>query len=345
MKILKITMLIMALATVAYSSDTLEVFKKGIMYDIPTYKAASKNLGMKALGTLVAGEKVLRLQKEKDWYYIEKLDGTKGYTLIEVIQTPLDERISVYDAWPLASDTLEAAKVKIHLKDDSKIYPVTILKSEGNYCFIKRGDGKTGWIWKLRLMYVDDYVYSGGFRFFKSIFSGISTFGTSHWFFAVLTFILFWIVLLLIPGIIISYFMYFVVGKIRWIPNFILIVLTVGVLIGGYVGTFTYLSLLPPYADNSIGFFALIFWAFVFCSSDIYYIRYNRCPKCHHHLGGMSAGESDHKITKTKTTTWLTFNSGRTEKRVKNERFEFWTNYRKCTNCGHQWSISESRTN
>ena len=166
------------------------------------------------------------------------------------------------------------------------------------------------------------------------------------WYLDLLGFVVWWMIVLSLPGILAWLLIYQLVGRIRFLPNLAVVLLTVFGTCAAASNLHAFMGDLAPFVNAparfELGFhFLAVVWIVLLWKS----VSYRRCPRCHRINAGLSRGSTllGHHYSDTRYQTKdrngvITGRGG--QLRVRSE----FSNHRKCRFCGATWNVRSTRT-
>jgi hypothetical protein len=320
--------------------DTVEIREKAFVYNVNPYKASQDTVEVKVLYKVKAGDKVLLKKADShQWCYVQLPDSAPGYIYIGKIKPSETETAFMKINQSLYKDTL--CKTAVNKEYNRKIR-VKILERKGTFSKVELPDSLAGWIPNNRLEAGYNVVLNTIIEKISDGFQAIRNFGKIHWTLSFLTFILFWLLIPLVPAFFIPKWLYKLLGPIRFVPNWLMYLLLMGINLLFYFYFFIFFVQLPPYCDHPMGlliFFLAVYFVHVFIST---LIKEDRCPKCHRIFAGRSQGSSNHNSWTDVFKVTTKYKSGGARIHYENEYNHTWTENHACRFCGHKWANNKS---
>lgn len=322
------------------SKEMVEIREDASVYDINPYKAKQDTLEVNKLYELKAGDKVLLKKTDShQWCYVQLPDSTPGYIYIGKIKPVITETAFMKTGQLVYTDTL--CKTALSSSHNQKIR-VSIIDRKGTFSKVLLPDSLKGWI-------PNDRLEAGYNVTFNSIVEKISdgcqiirNIGKKHWTLSFLTFILFWLLIPLVPAFFMPKWFYKLIGPVRFLPNWFMYLLLMSINLLIYYFFFLFFSQLPPYCDHPIGLLVFLLAAYfihVFIST---LIKEDRCPKCHRIYAGSSQGSTNHNSWTDVFKVTTKYKGGGSSTHYEKEYNHTWVENYSCRYCGHKWANSKS---
>jgi hypothetical protein len=327
------------------AEDTLVVMNQCVVY-VKNPSGGTSGQGILIADSLLKGDKVIKLFKQGKYYKILYGGDKKGFVSVCNIEPFENELVFLGSHFVLSKDTIRASKASYNY--GSKVSDtIIVLKREGAYSYVKRRDNSKGWIRSDFLSYEGEIPENTPVVWLYKAFQGLNEFGNIHWTLGIITFICFWILLLVLPGVISYCIVYLGFGRIKFIPNWILKALLLVVMFLVFFGINDFFQGLPPYKDHGIWYtIAMVLWVIFtlkFCWTRI---NYGRCPKCHKINAGYLKGSKElSRVWNTKTTTTAYYKGNYKERESTNvdkTTSVTYDNQLVCCFCRHEWSVVET---
>lgn len=344
MKHLFFTATLILLFANSFSQDTSHVINRTPVYnELPNEYYLEKAI---VIDSLKPGAKLILNFKQGAYYSVEYNDKKQGFIPAKNI-SPFEKEIILIDSELTLSKTIKkASNVLPSFAMHRNYIGVTVLKRESDYSLVQKKDSTKGWVKNEFLIYVDEIPKSVEHVQIFQVLRSFNRFLNTHWTLSLLNFLLFWIVVLAIPCIACYYLMYIGLGKIRLIPNWLLIFLWIVLFTITFLKLYNFLYEFPPFSNHLYFYLFAVVCCFLFTLKFGYTrIRYDRCPHCHKiHAGTIVDSQelSRDFYTTTKTTTYYRGGNKEFETNEKNNTTEITNkNVLACRFCGKHWSRTE----
>lgn len=345
--------------SVAIARPEAKVYsEKGSVYGNPDSTA-------ELLATLAQGDSVAKLDIVGRWYRVKLDDGTKGWVLQnDVIPDPNNEAFIKMDCH-LAEDTVNYLKNRTSAQArDKRGYlrkgmRARILEHVGSFSRIRileEGNeshpkaGQVGWVKYFFVQQLGAIPTGVSSPFLYRLFRPIdelfkknrilSIFGFFFWLLTVLSF----------PGALTMVLCYFMLGRIRVLPNWVIATAIVLLLWLVSLNANRVLFGVPPFKDHYI-LWQLVYWAMfaLWMTSNWRLLHYLRCPSCHrinagYPTGTSQTGKEHHSRIETIARPNLSGGTSIETREVDKQTVFTFQDHRRCKHCGHTWKVKRVET-
>jgi uncharacterized protein YgiM (DUF1202 family) len=302
------------------------------------------------IGHVRKGMIARRLELNAEWYEIELPDGVTGWIPQHAAATSIMDETSIKRDDVAVSDTTKkknAARYGVEIKAGEKLIQI----ARGiKWVKVRTSDGKEGWLESYKLDVAAALPVGGSNAFLYRTFNTLDKLGDKNMLLGVLIFVIHWLVIPIIPGIVLWLLYYFTVGLIKPINNWFLKA-GYGVVLFLFGTDFIiyFIPSIPPFMGGFTGGIMQL-WSFgILIAVGLAMaqrISYDRCNKCRRIGAGEIVG-SEHGGTHTSVDTTKTtygYADGHTSTQTKETTTKSnttWVTVR-CRHCGYIWKVRET---